>query len=309
MQLLNAAAGHRSLSRWALGNALAAASLSLSFAALLVWHYPLGVWWAFVGFVMLVIAACTSPHAGWIMLPALLPLIGLAPWTGWITFEEFDLLVLAVAISGYGRWVLLWGSHVRPANPTGFSGSALFWVALALFAGSTLVAMARGFANAGGFTFGWFQGYHESMNSLRLVKSIFFAVLLLPLWQLAHRLSPVKTVGAISLGMILGLAGASLTTIWERLAFTDLLNFSSNYRTTGLFWEMHVGGAALDGFLALTMPFAVQALVQARTPVRWAAASTATALGLYACLTTFSRGVYMAVPLGLTVFFVLRFCI
>lgn len=48
-------------------------------------------------------------------------------------------------------------------------------------------AVFRGFADAGEFEFGWFQGYHE-------------------------------------------------------------LNFSSNYRSTALFWEMHVGGAALDGF-------------------------------------------------------------
>ena len=47
---------------------------------------------------------------------------------------------------------------------------------------------------------------------------------------------------------MLGLAGAALATVWERTAFTGLLNFSSDYRATALFWEMHVGGTALDGF-------------------------------------------------------------
>lgn len=240
------------------------------------------------------------------MVPALLPLIGLAPWTGWITFEEFDLLVLTLAIVGYGRWLLPWGSYNSYANAYGRFSAIIFWIALTLFAGSTLIAMDRGFTNAGGFTFGWFQGYHEPMNSVRLSKSLFLAILLLPLWQWSHRFAPGPSRRSITLGMTLGLAGASLAAVWERLAFTDLLNFSSNYRTTGLFWEMHVGGAALDGFFALTMPFAVQGLLQARTPFRWAAASMVAALGTYACLTTFSRGVYLAIPTGLALLFVLR---
>ncbi len=240
------------------------------------------------------------------MVPTLLPLIGLAPWTGWITYEEFDLIVLTLAFVGYGRWLLSWGSYNSGTNAYREFSAVLFWIALALFAGSTLLAMARGFTDAGGFTFGWFQGYHEPMNSVRLAKSVFLAMLLLPLWRHSHRLAPGPSGRAISLGMTLGLAGASLSSVWERLAFTDLLNFSSNYRTTGLFWEMHVGGAALDGFFALTMPFAIQGLLQARTPYRWAAAATATALGTYACLTTFSRGVYLAIPIGLAVLFLLR---
>ena len=48
-------------------------------------------------------------------------------------------------------------------------------------------AVFRGFADAGGFKFGWFQGYHE-------------------------------------------------------------LNFSSNYRSTALFWEMHLGAPRWTGF-------------------------------------------------------------
>ena len=48
-------------------------------------------------------------------------------------------------------------------------------------------AVFRGFADAGEFKFGWFQGYHE-------------------------------------------------------------LNFSSNYRSTALYWEMHVGAPRWTGF-------------------------------------------------------------
>ncbi|OOG51175.1 hypothetical protein [Polaromonas sp. C04] len=248
------------------------------------------------------------PQLWLLLVPALLPLIGLAPWTGWITFEELDILILAVAAGGYAR--LAWPASANKAvdggardAAAGMAGvSVLAWLLALLFALSTLVAVGRGFADAGGFSFGWFQGYLEPMNSVRLGKSILLALLVLPLWQSAVREQPERTQRLLAWGLMLGLAGASLATVWERTAFTGLLNFSSDYRTTGLFWEMHVGGAALDGFLALTVPFALRELMLARTPTRWGLAAAVLALGAYACLTTFSRGVYLAVPIGLTVF-------
>ncbi|MBC7732898.1 MAG: hypothetical protein H7306_13515, partial [Bacteriovorax sp.] len=102
----------------------------------------------------------------------------------------------------------------------------------------------------------------------------------------------------LSLGLMLGLTGVALAAVWERLAYTGLLNFSTDYRTTALFWEMQVGGAALDGFLALTVPFAVLMLWTARERWRWTAAAGLSMLAAYVCLTTFSRGVYFAVPIG-----------
>ena len=69
----------------------------------------------------------------------------------------------------------------------------------------------------------------------------------------------------------------------------------SPYRTTALFWEMHVGGAAIDAYLAMATPFVAWALWTARTPLRWSAAAALALLTAYACLTTFSRGVYIAV--------------
>jgi hypothetical protein len=67
---------------------------------------------------------------------------------------------------------------------------------------------------------------------------------------------------------------------------------------------MHVGGAALDGYLALGVPFVVWALM--RAPGRIAAAAAGLALLVsYACLATFSRGVYLAIPLSLSLLFLL----
>jgi hypothetical protein len=80
-----------------------------------------------------------------------------------------------------------------------------------------------------------------------------------------------------------------------------LLNFSADYRTTGLFWEMHVGGAGLDACLAMTFPFAWRLWSTARS--RWASASALglLLLGVYALLTTYSRILLLAAPLGIVV--------
>uniref|UniRef100_UPI00195354A7 hypothetical protein n=1 Tax=Escherichia coli TaxID=562 RepID=UPI00195354A7 len=71
-----------------------------------------------------------------------------------------------------------------------------------------------------------------------------------------------------------------------RLAYTGLLDFSTDYRTTALFWEMHVGGAALDGFLVMTLPFALLALLRTRAPMNFAAGLVIMLLAAYAVLTT-----------------------
>ena len=65
-------------------------------------------------------------------------------------------------------------------------------------------------------------------------------------------------------GLTLGLATCGLAALWERLAFPGLTNFAADYRSSALFWEMHVGGAALDAWLALALPFALAAIARAR---------------------------------------------
>lgn len=284
------------------------AVFSLLVGLVLAWHYPLKLAWALGGVAIAVGVSATYPLSWLVLLPALLPVIGLAPWTGWITFEEFDMLVLAVAAGGFGRMAWMgFKRHQPPRRSRNGGALSVVWRLVAmLFVASVLIAALRGFVDAGGFVFGWYQGYHEPMNSVRLAKSFFLALLLLPLWHHAQRQQPDQAARALSLGLMLGLAGAALATVWERMAFTELLNFSSDYRTTGLFWEMHVGGAALDGFLALTTPFALRELIRARTSARWCLSATVCGLAGYACLTTFSRGVYLAVPVGLLIFYALH---
>lgn len=274
------------------GNVLTAL-VAFVLGGFLAWHYPLGQFAALSLFLAATSLAFLRPAWFLLIIPALLPIIGLAPWTGWITFEELDLLVLATASGGYAR-ALVDGKQARSRR-----NSRLLLGLFTLMVLSILISMARGFSDAGGFVFGWYQGYDGPMNSIRIGKSFFLALLLVPLINRLQRDPDNQPGRKLAWGLALGLGTASLTALWERLAFTDLLNFSSDYRSTALFWEMHVGGAALDGWLLLTVPFAIWALRNARNPAQYAISLSLIVLAAYAALTTFSRGVYLALMIAL----------
>ncbi|HCZ14988.1 MAG TPA: hypothetical protein DHV85_10405, partial [Candidatus Accumulibacter sp.] len=74
-----------------------------SFIAL---HHPLWPLPLTVTFLAWSTAVFLRPAIWPLVLPALLPVAGLAPWTGWIVVEEFDLLALGAALGCHARLVL-----------------------------------------------------------------------------------------------------------------------------------------------------------------------------------------------------------
>lgn len=273
------------------------ASTLIALAALaaglfLAFHHPLAPWAMIAGCIALFLVCLRFDHAWLLLLPALLPIVDLAPWTGWLIFEEFDILVLGAVAGAWLRHAWAPGASA-PSRP-----SATLLILVALYLAALGIAFARGIADAGSFAFGWFQGYDGPMNSLRLAKSFVLAALFAPLLGRANSRLDNRGVTYLGWGMALGLATVSLAALWERIAFPGLLNFSADYRTTALFWEMHIGGAALDGFLVMTLPFAAWLLLKSRHPRQLIPAALILALGTYASLTTFSRGVYLALAVA-----------
>lgn len=281
---------------WAMLLAVGSATTGLALA----WHYPIAPAWMCLLFAATAVASTCWPRAWLIGVPALLPVIGFAPWTGWISFEELDLLVLAVAAGGHAWRAARLVQHGRVGAAAGLGDLAVFLL-MALWGAANIWALWRGIEDAGGWDFGWFQGYREPMNAVHLGKSYFLAWLLLPLWwRLLAEESGRARIGAAELlrvGLVAGFAVCALAVAWERSAFTGLLNMSADYRATGPFWEMHVGGAALDAALTIGMPFAVTGLLVARRRWAWSLALAITLLGLYASAATFSRIVYGTLPL------------
>ncbi|MDR0577441.1 MAG: fungal specific transcription factor domain-containing protein [Candidatus Accumulibacter sp.] len=260
--------------------ALAAACLAAGgFLALAHPVWPLPATWLFLG---LVPVFAWRPWLGPLALPALLPLLDFAPWTGGLIVDEFDLLMLAALAGGYfGIW--------RKGSGPPCVGVA-FRLALAA---ACLIGWSA--AGASPQDIGGFAGYASPMNALRVGKSLLWTALLWPL--LAASCEALSRRGMLTRffwAALLGSVWVVLAIFWERAFFPGLLDIRAPYRTVGPFWEMHHGGAALDVYLALIAPL-----------LAWAWRQTLPAVGrpflgafilafVYVCLTTFSRGTVCA---------------
>ena len=293
------------------------AAVFAGLAAALASQHPLAPFALSLGCAGVALASVWRPGAWLFWLPALLPLLNFSPWTGWWLLDESDLLILAVLSGGYARWAIDFGLPGRRRLWPGWSGpGGLGCLCLALAATgvwSVWRGWDSGWVDWGGLSVpgrtdmpwllhglrdalqqGLYAGYDSAWNALRVGKSLLWALLLLPLVQHARARNRPGAATALARGMVAGLALVCLVVLWERHHYAGVFDFSQSYRTSAWFWEMHVGGGALDAYLALAAPFAVWAVWTARTPWRWAAANGVLWLTVYVVLTTFSRGVYLA---------------
>ncbi|WP_157118890.1 hypothetical protein [Azohydromonas lata] len=285
------AAGAPGRGRAAIAAVLAAgaAAAGLFIAA----HHPLGGAAACALFLSWALLNFLAPAAWLTLLPALLPVASLAPWTGWVALDEFDLLLLATAAGVHAHRAREAARGSAVAVPPMPRAARVLAVVLAL---SGAVALVRGWLDAGGMP-GWFDAYLQPLNVWRGVKALCWSLLLLAALHEALQAAPRRALHRLRKGMLIGAALFVAAVLWERALYAGLLQFNASYRTTALFWEMHVGGAAIDAYAAMAMPFTLWALWRKREPLPWVAAGLLAAGMLYAALTTFSRGVYGAVTL------------
>ncbi|MDR1708721.1 MAG: hypothetical protein LBS70_03285, partial [Candidatus Accumulibacter sp.] len=239
------------------------------------------VFWLLVGFALLF---RWRPRWGLLALPALLPALDFAPWTGALMTDEFDLLVLTVLSVGY-FWMAGKGRAGRPAR---------------IAAGLAIVIFGLIVRSAGGLPWlDWnaFAGYGSPANAWRVGKSLLWTALLWPLFAAAARAAPGGRADFLARFFWAALAGSVwvvLAVAWERAFFPGLLDFRTPYRTVGPFWEMHQGGAALDLYLTLTAPLIAWAWRRPLPPGGRALLGVFALAFAYAVLTAFSRGLAAA---------------
>ncbi len=243
--------------------------------------------------------AMWRPADLWLMLPALLPVASFTPWTGWWLVDESDLLVLAAMGGAYLRWGYdVWA---RPAVPFGRTPTGIRW-AYWVLPPLLLLGVWRGLDDARGavawsglladlLANGVYGDYDLPGNTLRVGKSLAWGLFLMPVLYRSSEHAPLR----LARGMLTGLACVGAAVLWERVMYVGWLDFSTNYRTVAWFWEMHVGGGAIDAYLAMAMPFAWWAAWSAPHGWRWYAAAALVLLATYAVLTTYSRGLYLTV--------------
>ncbi|WP_156406405.1 O-antigen ligase family protein [Hydrogenophaga sp. Root209] len=281
---------------------LLSACLALASLGLAVQH-PVAPLALPLAILLLILWNATCPQTLWFLLPAALPVMSFTPWTGWWLLDESDVLVLACLAGAFARWGIdVQRCRSEVCKPLRGSLAAV-WGTVAL---SLLVGVLRGAEDAGVdwttipvWNEAMYAGYDSAWNTWRVAKSLVWALLIALLLHAPGAADRQGSARLVARGMVVGLGLVGAIAIWERAVYAGLFDFSHAYRTSAWFWEMHVGGGAIDAYLAMAVPFAVWAMWTATTTRRWVGANILTVLSVYVVLTTYSRGVYMAVLIAL----------
>ena len=248
-------------------------------AGFLVVTFPVGrviLGLALVGYGVLLVR---FPCVWLVVVPGVLPVLDLAPWTGQFFFDEFDALVLVTLAVG------LWRAAGRPL--VGTRGSGL-WLLAGCFAVSLLVSTALGLFPLQRFDANALASYYSHYSALRLAKGFVFAAGLAVLLG-SHAAEGRDVQGPLTAGMVIGLAAATISVLWERVAYAGLTDFAKNFRVAGLFSTMHTGGAHIDAFLVTALPFVAVWALRSRRPATWICAAVLFAAGAYSVMVTYSR--------------------
>ncbi len=243
------------------------------------------------------------PELWILLLPILLPLLYLASWSGRIFLTEFDAIVLLTIAA------TLWSDRYTMPFKSMQMGARLLLAAYLLV---YLVALLKGMLPLTTFDANSTANYYSNLNSLRVARGLFWVLLLYPAWVAQNRMDAQKAQNLLVTGLSLGAFMVFLLVLWERGVFyalifwtnkyapiQALLNFSTDYRVTAMFAEMHTGGTAIDGYLLLVFPFTAMAFLTARSHLAIGFFTLVFFGLLYACMTTFSRGVYLGVGVAL----------
>lgn len=246
-------------------------------------HYPLSSLWALVALGLYAAVVWRYPHLTLPSLLALLPLLNFSPWSGWILFNEWDLFAaVAVAV----RLLRPLPDGQRSLLPLGCK-----W-ALGLLAASYGISTVVGLLPLTPIDQNTLTNYVSGWNSLRIFKGFAWALLLLPL-ALEYTRQAQRADEWLATGVMIGLCAVVAAAVWERIVFSGLTDFSSDYRLEGSFPELHTGGGDINAYLVMAIPLAVWWVVIRPTALRITLGAALFALASYAMAVTFTRGGYV----------------
>ena len=245
----------------------------------------------------LFLAACATaiwqrPGLIFAIVPAALPVFDLAQWSGRFYLDEFDLLVLICCAIGYSR-IPATSRSKRRADAMFVSIAGLLGLSIVIGVWRGLLPWPTVDANA-------FTNYYSTFNALRIGKGALWAFLIYALLR-RFEAAGIDTRRPLAMGLVCGLAITVAVIFWERLTFSSLFDFASDYRVTGPFSSMHMGGAYIECFLAIATSFLVLLVLQSTSRVSQLAGVLLLLATTYAMMVTFSRNGYAAFAVVLSI--------
>jgi VanZ family protein len=254
---------------------------------------------AFPVLLLCLLMACVALVWRWPVLvlaivPAALPVLDWAPWSGRFFIDEFDLLQLACLAVALHRTQAMALQAAR--QPRRF-GVTLVFALLGLSLSASALRSWLALPSLGDSNF---SSYYSPYNALRIVKGAVWAWLFVTVWQRLAALGE-KRAQTLSAGVALGLALTVFFVLWERAVFGGLLDFTADFRVTGPFSAMHKGGAYIECYLAVASAFVVATVLRPGPVALRAGALLLLGGAGYAMLVTYSRNGYAALAAVLLV--------
>lgn len=250
----------------------------------------IGVIWSLIGYplyglllFLLILSALAAvcwrwPGSWLIVVPAALPVLDFSDLSGRLFWSEFDTLLLLILAIAYAR-ARNKASLILPGR-----------IPLTLYVVSALISLIVGLLPLAPLDWNAFTHYTSSYNALRMIKGLLFALAFVPLLKAEWRQDRNRFTTRLALGMTLGLTLELAYVMWERATYSGLWNFETDFRITGSFPGMHIGGASIEAYLVLAAPFV---WLWAWPRMRASAlllAGVLYALAAYGVMVTFSRG-------------------
>ena len=233
------------------------------------------------------------------VIPVLIPVSDLTLYSGRLFLSELDIIFLVTLA------ILILPKRSSQNTKTFAFKVRLPDIAIGLMAISYIIGTAINLSYPTGADANNFSSYQSPMNTFRVAKGFFWALVFWPFLRNQYATNPKKTKSYLITGILGGLFLAGIAILWERgviddvfhwkgiyQIITDLLDFSSTYRVTGLFSSMHVGGTAIDGYLIMVIPFCLYGFLSTKKISFQLGSLACLMLGSYAIMVTFSRGLY-----------------
>jgi VanZ family protein len=267
------------------------AAIVLPLAAAWAWTLPAFALALLGLFAVCGIAVWWRPVLAIAIIPAAMPVLDLAPWTGRFFLDAFDLLSAVCLAIAFVR--------TRPES-AGARRPNLLTLAFLVLGLSFGVSTLRALWPLQPLDGNSFASYDSPYNALRIVKGAAWAWLFVGVYRRV-KTSAGGRAAVFGAGMTFGLLLTVACILWERATFVGLFDFASVYRVSGPFSAMHKGGAYVECYLVMASAFVAVAAIRARH--RWASAAAVLLLAGagYAVAVTYSRNGYAAMALMLVV--------
>lgn len=249
---------------------------------------PVAPWALLFGLVAYALLLVRHEAAWLIVLPALLPVLDLTPWTGVRLLTEFDAFV-AVSLA-FGMWrarQAVVGPRIRWPMRAGFFLLAVSYAASLIIGAWPLQPIDHAA----------FTDPFSRYAALPPVKAFLSALLLV--WLARESRKRGSDVARLfTAGMLVGLAGVVAVSLWERVAYPGLFDFNREFRIAASFSSMNTGGGAVEAYLVMAIPFIAAGMLMFRS---WAVRGALIGLLLlssYALTVTYARAGYGGFAVG-----------